>query len=143
MLINLNDEKVLDLHFINENLKNLEVLLTKHGIFQKAEFKEWFDDFKKVYGENLVTLQLYSVYALIYLIGYIFISKFVLKKKNSAFQIKSSLKLLKHIETEIRSNYKNLDLYVIRYFEPIFSLSEIENLGFLNKLIFYKAIIQL
>ncbi|MFX1377676.1 MAG: class I SAM-dependent DNA methyltransferase [Promethearchaeota archaeon] len=135
MLINLNDEKVLDLNFINENLKNLEVLLTKHGIFQKAEFKEWFDDFKKVYGENLVTLQLYSVYALIYLIGYLFISKFVLKKKNSAFQIKSSLKLLKNIETEIRSNYKNLDLFVIRYFEPVFSLSEIENLEFFNSLL--------
>ncbi len=135
ILINLNDESELDLGVINDNLKNLEVLLTKHDIFQKSEFREWFDDFKKIYGKKQVNLHLYSVYALIYLIGYVFISKFVLKNMHSGLHHKNFIKILKDVEIEIQSKFIGLDLFEIDYFNPILSLSENENLEFFNSLI--------
>jgi hypothetical protein len=133
--INSNGEKELDLSYINENIKNLEILLKKHDIFQKNEFKAWYNDFKKIYGEEQTNLHLYSVFALIYLIGYIFISKYILNNKEIRFYYENSLKILKEIEKEIKSNFANLNLFEINYFDPIFSLSETENLDKFKSLI--------
>ncbi|MFX0040090.1 MAG: class I SAM-dependent DNA methyltransferase, partial [Candidatus Heimdallarchaeota archaeon] len=124
-----------NLSHINENLKNLEAILTKHDIYQKSDFKAWFNDFKKIYGKKQVNLHLYSIFALIYLIGYVFISKFILKNKNILSQHAKSLKMLKNVETELYLTFNNLDLFKLNYFDPIFSLSEKENLEFFNSLI--------
>ncbi|MFX1549636.1 MAG: class I SAM-dependent DNA methyltransferase [Promethearchaeota archaeon] len=135
IVINPNDEQELNLSHINENLKNLEAILTKHDIYQKSDFKAWFNDFKKIYGKKQVNLHLYSIFALIYLIGYVFISKFILKNKNILSQHAKSLKMLKNVETELYLTFNNLDLFKLNYFDPIFSLSEKENLEFFNSLI--------
>jgi len=133
--VNPNDEKKLDLSYINKNLKNLEVLLTKHDIYQKREFREWFDDFKRIYGKKQTNLHLYCIYALIYLIGAAFISKFILKNENSLLQHKNFIKMLKKVGTQIKSNFNNLNLFNTKYFNPIISLYEKENLEFFNSLI--------
>ncbi len=133
--INSNDERELNISYINENLRSLEVLLNKHDIYQKCEFREWFNDFHPIYGKKQTNLHLYSVYALIYLIGYAFISKFILKNNNSLLQHKNFLKMLKKIEIQLESNFNNLELFNTKYFNPIVSLSEKENLEFFNSLI--------
>jgi SAM-dependent methyltransferase len=135
ILINPNDEKELDLDYIKDNLKKLEVLLTKHNLFQKIEFREWNDDFKKVYGKNQATLHLYCTSALLYLIGYIFISKFILKNEDLILYQKKDLKLLKDVKNELKSFLNSQDPFKINYFDPIFLLSENENLDFFNSLI--------
>ncbi|MFX1438512.1 MAG: class I SAM-dependent DNA methyltransferase, partial [Promethearchaeota archaeon] len=124
-----------NLSHINENLKNLEAILTKHDIYQKSEFKAWSNDFKNIYGKKQVNLHLYSIFTLIYLIGYIFISKFILKNKNLLSQHAKSLKMLKNVETELHVTFNDLDLFRLNYFDPIFSLSEKENLDFFTSLI--------
>ncbi|MFW9972864.1 MAG: class I SAM-dependent DNA methyltransferase, partial [Candidatus Odinarchaeota archaeon] len=45
------------------------------------------------------------------------------------------LKMLKNVETELHLTFNDLDLFRLNYFDPIFSLSEKENLDFFNSLI--------
>ncbi|MDX1798335.1 MAG: N-6 DNA methylase, partial [Candidatus Lokiarchaeia archaeon] len=112
------------------------ILLVKHDIFQKWEFKEWCDDFNKVYGKKQTTLQLYCINALLYFIGFIFISKFILRNKNSLFnQNKPFKEILRVVKSEIASIYTNIDLFGIKYFKPTISLSEKENINSIYSLL--------
>jgi len=135
ILINPNNKKDLDLSYINENIKVIEKILKNHNIYHENEFKEWLKDFKKIYGTKQTNLHLYVVFALIYLIGHVFISRFILKNKNLLLDHENSFKISKQVEEEINSNYINLDLFEINYFNPIFSLSEKEELELFNSLI--------
>jgi hypothetical protein len=133
--INPNGKIELDLNYIKDKLNSLEVLLTQHDIFKKHEYRAWLDDFKKIYGEKHVNLHLYCVNALIYFTGYIFVFKYILKKNISVLQDKISLKRLKEIEIKIQSGYENFNIFKIEYFNPIFSISKVENLEFFKSLI--------
>ena len=63
-----NDVKSdIDIHDINSKIIELESLLSQYGIHNDAYFKEWLDDFKKIYGDTETNLRLYINYSLIYL----------------------------------------------------------------------------
>ena len=135
VLVNPNNKKELDLNNIRENVKILENLLRKNDIYHENEFKEWINDFKKIYGKKETNLHLYVVFALIYLIGNVFISKFILKNKSSLLDSNKPTKILKKIKEDIIPNNKNLDIFEVKYFNPLFSLSEKENLDFFYSLV--------
>ncbi|MFW9819455.1 MAG: class I SAM-dependent DNA methyltransferase [Candidatus Thorarchaeota archaeon] len=135
ILIKPNHENELDPTFIKDHLKHLEVLLVKNDIFQKCEFKEWYNDFNKMYGKKHTTLRLYCIYSLLYFISYIFISKFILKHEKSLFRQKSPFKVLKVVQSELKYKIPNIDLFRIKYFKPIISISEKENINSFYSLI--------
>ncbi|MFX0022263.1 MAG: class I SAM-dependent DNA methyltransferase [Candidatus Hermodarchaeota archaeon] len=133
ILINPNNEHELDLTIIKVHLKNLECLLTTHNISDSSEFSKWSNDFKKLYGKKQVTLHLYCVYALLYYVGYVFINRFILNNE-IPFQ-KKGLSALKEIDINLKVKLNGLNLFEIKYFDPIFILSETENLEFFISLI--------
>lgn len=135
LLLNPKENYDFDFNIISENLKKLEIILRKQGFHNKNEFKEWQRDFKKIYGKKQVNLQLYIVHALIYSIGYVFISKFILKNEISLKNHTFSSNHIREIEGKLKSNYSNLNLLWIRYFNPFFSLSEKESLTFFYDLV--------
>ncbi|MFX0106544.1 MAG: hypothetical protein ACFE75_13800, partial [Candidatus Hodarchaeota archaeon] len=95
VLLDPNNKFDLDSNYINETLKKIESILIKNEIYHKKEFQEWLKDFKKIYGKKQANLRLYISFALIYLIGYVFIAKFFLKNKNSILNQNISLNNLK------------------------------------------------
>ncbi len=135
LLLSPKEIKELDFNFITENLKRIEDILTKNEIFEKEEFKLWKRDFKKIYGENQANLHLYVVVALIYLIGHIFISKFIIKNKNLVINHKIFVKNIREIEDYVKSRYTNHRIFSFRYFDPLFSLSEKQDLNFFCELV--------
>lgn len=136
ILLNPKENKDLNFHFINDNLNRLEIILEKHEIYNKPEFIEWRKDFEKIYGKKYTNLHLYIVSILIYSISYIFISKFILTKKNLLKNKIISHSVVREIEKEVKIKYKNLNIFRIEYFNPFFSLSEEIDLNFIYDLLF-------
>ncbi len=135
ILINPNNKNDLDLSYIVENIKNFERVLKNHDIHHENDFKEWSKDFTKIYGKKHANLQLYIIFALIYLIGYIFISKFILESNYSISDYKNFLRTLKKIEKDTKVNYKHFDLFEIEYYNPLFLILENEEMESFNSLI--------
>ncbi|MEE9378922.1 MAG: N-6 DNA methylase [Candidatus Lokiarchaeia archaeon] len=134
ILLNPKENKDVNFHLISDNLNRLEIILKKNEIYNKSEFIEWRKDFDNIYGKKHTNLHLYIVFALIYSISHVFISKFILKKtllKNNTI----SYNLIREIERDVKLKYKNLNIFWFRYFNPFFSLSEKEDLSFFYELI--------
>ena len=136
--INPNNKNDLDLKYIIEDIQKFKKILKNHNISNKNDYKNWSKDYAKIYGKKQANLQLYIIFALIYLIGYIFISKFIFKNKYSLSDYKDFLKTLKKVEKDIKLNYENFDLFKIKYFKPLFLLFEKEDL-----VSFYSLIIKI
>ncbi|MFX0137896.1 MAG: class I SAM-dependent DNA methyltransferase [Candidatus Hodarchaeota archaeon] len=126
-LLNSINKIDLDSHYISENLKKIEIILEKNEIYNKKEYINWFKDFEIIYSKKQANLRLYISFGLIYLIGLFFISKFILRDKSSLLNQNISLKNLKKVEENIKSNYKNLKIFGFKYFDPIFNLTEKED----------------
>ena len=126
-----NDVKSdIDIHDINSKIIELESLLSQYGIHNDAYFKEWLDDFKKIYGDTETNLRLYINYSLIYFIGVLFISEFILDKSSTLSKHDLSLKKLKNLEDQIRNRFKRHKIIEFDYFTPIFLVSEKKDLTF-------------
>ena len=126
-----NDVKSdIDIHDINSKIIELESLLSQYGIHNDAYFKEWLDDFKKIYGDTETNLRLYINYSLIYFIGVLFISEFILDKSSTLSKHDLSLKKLKDLEDQIRNRFKRHKIIEFDYFTPIFLVSEKKDLTF-------------
>lgn len=126
-----NDVKSdIDIHDINSKIIELESLLSQYGIHNDAYFKEWLDDFKKIYGDTETNLRLYINYSLIYFIGVLFISEFILDKSSTLSKHDLSLKKLKNLEDQIRNRFKRHKIIEFDYFTPIFLVSEKQDLTF-------------
>ncbi len=134
ILLNPKENKDVNFHLISDNLNRLEIILKKNEIHNKSEFIEWRKDFDKIYGIKHTNLHLYIVFALIYSISHVFISKFILKK-NLRQNNKISYNLIREIERDVKLKYRNLNIFWFRYFNPFFSISEKEDLSFFYELI--------
>ncbi|MFX1502993.1 MAG: class I SAM-dependent DNA methyltransferase [Promethearchaeota archaeon] len=130
-----NEFNELDLNFITENLKIIEDILRENKIFDKHEFKIWKIDFIKIYGKNQANSYLYVILALVYSLGYVFISKFIIKSQNHVVNYKIDIKSIREIEYSIKSRYNRLRIFSLKYFDPIFSLSEKQDLSIFYKLV--------
>ncbi|MFW9999340.1 MAG: class I SAM-dependent DNA methyltransferase [Candidatus Hodarchaeota archaeon] len=134
-VLNPNKIEELDSLYINETIIKLEKILRKYEIHSKSEYKRWIKDFENIYGKKQANLQLYIVFGLIYFIGHIFISKFILNYKKKVITHSTSLKNFIILEDDIKNNYENLKIFEIKYFNPLISLSEKEDLSIFNDLI--------
>lgn len=132
--LNLHNRKDLDLHFINEKFSNLVILLNKNEIYNEDEFKSWLNDFRKIYGEKHTDVRLYLASALLYFIGFSFISNFILNLNKNPFKTPF---LKRTIETEerIKKEYQNINIFNLNYFDPLLSLTQREDLSQFNELL--------
>ncbi len=46
------DKIDLDLHYVNNIISDLEILLVKNNIRNNYRFKQWLTDFQKIYGNK-------------------------------------------------------------------------------------------
>ncbi|MHA2006643.1 MAG: N-6 DNA methylase [Promethearchaeota archaeon] len=138
MLEKLTDNKNFDLdfHFINVTIKELEKILSKNDIQNELSFKEWVTDFNKIYGDNETNLKLYLGFALVYFVSLVFVEKFILKKNNQLSKQRNLLTKIKKLEDDLISKYPNLNIIEFRYFNPLISLAEKEDLRRFNDLIY-------
>ncbi|MFW9987988.1 MAG: class I SAM-dependent DNA methyltransferase [Candidatus Odinarchaeota archaeon] len=136
LLLSLKENNGLDFNYITENLKKIEDILRENEIFDKEEFKLWRKDFIKIYGKKHTSLQLYIISALIYLIGYIFINWFILKNQNLFNNRKINKESFRKVEDKVNLSYSNYSIFSFRYFNPLLSLSEQQDLD-----IFYEVVL--
>ena len=92
-------------------------------------------DFERIYGKKQADIHLYIVTSLIYFVGHVFISKFILENEELVGSHQGSSKNFKNLENTLNSQFKNLNLFELEYFIPLISLSEKENLSFFYNLI--------
>ena len=126
--LNPHSKKDLDLHFINEKLTNLVILLNKNEIYNEDEFKSWLNDFRKIYGDKHTDVRLYLTSALLYFIGFSFISKFILKFNKDSYKT-PFLKRTIETEEKIKRVYQNINIFNLNYFDPLLSLAQREDLS--------------
>ncbi len=134
-VLNPSDKKDLDFDFINTTIAKLEKTLKKHEIQNNLEFKIWQKDFERIYGKKQANSHLYIVTSLIYFIGHIFISKYILENEELVKTNKISLKNLKSFEANLNAQFKHLNLFEIEYYIPLIFLSEKEDLSIFTNLI--------
>ncbi|MHA2182953.1 MAG: N-6 DNA methylase, partial [Promethearchaeota archaeon] len=129
------DSLDLDLHYINDVIKNLEVLLVRNNIRSDYRFQQWLTDFQNIYGDKETNLRLYICNSIVYFVGLLFISKFILGEEDTFPENKIQFKDLKNFEKKIKVVLIDLNILELEYFKPFFSISERENLTLFTKLI--------
>ncbi|MFX1389778.1 MAG: class I SAM-dependent DNA methyltransferase [Promethearchaeota archaeon] len=136
IVINPKDENEFCLTDFLKSIKKLEFVLNNYKIYEKLEYKEWFDEFKEIYSKKEINLNLYIVFASIYLIGYIFVAKEILKKRISIPNVGRLLEFLQEVEDNINDKNNSLNIFELNYFNPIWRLSNEESLEFfLNSIV--------
>lgn len=134
-LLNLRNKKDLDLHFINEKLTNLVNILNKNEINNESEFKNWLNDFRKIYGYKHTDVRLYLASALLYFISYSFISRFILNLNNFSYKT-PFFKNTIETEDKIKREYQNINIFDLNYFDPLLSLAQREDLSQFDEILF-------
>ncbi|MFX1467620.1 MAG: class I SAM-dependent DNA methyltransferase [Promethearchaeota archaeon] len=130
ILLSSKEKLELDFQYISENLKKLGDIGIKNDLINEKQFKEWQKDFGVIYGVKQTDLRLYTVLFLIYLIGYVFISKYILDCNNILLNQNFSFNSFKKIEENTKIKYNHINIFEIKYFEPLFFLSKKEDLNF-------------
>ena len=110
------------LELIISKIGNLEVDLVKNDIPHDNRFIKWQDDFRVIYGEKNVDLQLYITHAIYYLMGYSFILEHVLLDEKDINFLDNNPNILDKIKEEIEKKYPNMHVFGFEYFDPIIEL---------------------
>lgn len=119
----------LDFDFIESEIEELETVLVKKEIRNNLHFIKWLKDFKEIYGKQQTTLKLYIAFALIYSIGLLFFSIFILGDTQSFFEKEESFIRLKDLEARIKANFDNTKIVDFDYFNPVIKFSEERDMG--------------
>ncbi|MFX1568161.1 MAG: class I SAM-dependent DNA methyltransferase [Promethearchaeota archaeon] len=130
-----SDKKDLDFDSVDKSIIKLKNTLIKHEIQNESEFKLWQKDFEIIYGKKEANIRLYIVSSLIYFVGHVYISRFIVKNEEFVKFLQDSLKNFKIFENNVNNRFKNLNIFELKYFLPIYSLSEKENLSYFHKII--------
>jgi hypothetical protein len=125
----------LDFDLINAKIEELEIIFIKKEIRRNLHFIKWLNDFKEIYSKKQTTLRLYIAFALIYSIGLIFTSKFILGKNPSLFEKEKSILKLKDLEARIKTKFNGMNIVDFDYFNPVIEFSDEQNLKVFNNLI--------
>jgi len=112
---------IFPIHLIENEIKNIEHLLTTKGILYNFHYIKWFDDFKEIYGDKQTNIRLYIRFALLYFIGHILILRFVLKKAIKTSNYHRLINNIKTLQEEIDQKFPSKSLFSIDYFEPFFT----------------------
>ena len=129
------DKIDLDLDYVNDVIRDLEIILDRNNIRSDLRFKQWLSDFQNIYGNKDTNIRLYICNSIIFFVGLLFISKFILGERKKFTKNSSLLENLKEFEIKIESIFQDLDIIEFEYFTPLYSISEKENLTLLNDLI--------
>ncbi len=121
--LSINKYKNLDIQVIVNRIKKLEKILIKNEITNDKEFNQWTQDFKDIYGNDYVNVQLYITLSLLYLLSLEFIAKYILKNESYLFKQKNPIEKYKKTIEEVENKYKNIKIFEFNYFEPILTLS--------------------
>jgi len=126
-------EKVMQFRFqlIEEDIKNLENLLIKSAIQENNDYKQWFDDFKKIYGKGYTSVRLYISFSIIYFIGHVLFLKEILKTDIEVLDDQSLIEKLKVLQIKTLRKYPDSNLFSLNYFNPFFNcLGKLETSNF-------------
>ena len=119
---NIYGNKSFNLEILNKDIKKLEDILLNHRIYEKTCFKTWDKDFKTIYSNEHITPRLYIIFALLYLVGHILISKLIFNNNRSNFNEFNLSEILKDNQAKSKSIFNNLKLFELPYFDPILEL---------------------
>jgi len=119
---NIYGNKSFNLEILNKDIKKLEDLLLNHRIYENTCFITWDKDFKTIYSNKHITTRLYTIFALLYLVGHILISKLIFNNNRSNFNEFNLSKILKDNLTKSKSAFNDLKLFELHYFDPILEL---------------------
>ncbi|MHA1915091.1 MAG: HsdM family class I SAM-dependent methyltransferase [Promethearchaeota archaeon] len=126
----------LDFHAINEKIMLLENIFSKYEIYGERRYKEWLEDFKKIYGKEDANLRLYTIFSVIYFFSIVFITHYILNERDVFSQNGKIFEELNRYEKKINLRFKNMNIGEIQYFTPILSLFEEEGLSILEDIIY-------
>ena len=110
------------LELIISKIGDLEDNLLKNDIPNDDRFIKWQDDFKMIYGEKSVNLQLYITHAIYYLMGYSFILEHVLLDEKDINFLDNNSNIFDKIKEETEKKYPNMQIFGFEYFTPIIDL---------------------
>ena len=119
---NIYGNKFFNLEILNKDIKKLEDMLLNHRIYKNDCFKTWDKDFKAIYNNKHITLRLYIIFALLYLLGHILISKLIINNNRSNFKEFNLSKIVKDNQAKNKSIFNNLKLFELHYFDPLLEL---------------------
>lgn len=123
---NIYGNKFFNLEILNKDIKKLEDMLLSHRIYNNDCYKTWDKDFKVIYNNKHITLRLYIIFALLYLVGHILISKLIINNNRSNFKEFSLSKIVKDNQAKNKSIFNNLKLFELHYFNPILELIKLD-----------------
>jgi SAM-dependent methyltransferase len=119
---NIYGNKSFNLEILNKDIKKLEDLLLNHKFYEKTCFKTWEKDFKTIYSNNHITPRLYVIFALLYFVGHILISKIIFNNNRSNLNEFNLSEILTDNQVKSKSIFNNLKLFELHYFDPILEL---------------------
>lgn len=114
--------KSFNLEILNKDIKKLEDLLSNHRIYENTCFKTWEKDFKTIYSNKHIIPRLYIIFALLYLVGHILISKLIFNNNRSNFDEFNLSEILTDNQAKSKGIFNDLKLFELHYFDPILEL---------------------
>ena len=112
------------LRLLQNKIGDLEENLLKYNILDDPCFKKWQDDFKTIYGEKIVNLQLYMSHSIYYLMGYSFIMEFILTNEMDILTLDKHPNTFKIINDTMEKRFPNMLVFDFEYFNPLIQLLE-------------------
>ncbi|MHA1256728.1 MAG: HsdM family class I SAM-dependent methyltransferase [Promethearchaeota archaeon] len=119
---NIYGNKSFNLEILNKDIKKLEDLLLNHRFYENTCFKTWEKDFKTIYSNKHITPRLYIIFALLYLVGHILISKIIFNNNRSNINEFNLSQILTDNQVKSKSIFNDLKLFELHYFDPILEL---------------------
>ena len=112
------------LRLLQKKIRGLEDNLLKYHILDDPRYKKWQDDFKIIYGEKIVNLQLYVSHSIYYLMGYAFIIEHILINQKDILILDKYQNIFKKVNEKMKKRFPNLQIFDFEYFDPVIQLLE-------------------
>ena len=109
--------KSFDINNFDYWLADLENLFKNHKINESPDYKEWYSEFKEIYGSENANFKLYSTYAALIIISMIFLQRYVLKDNEKVQKVFEDAENLKEVFEQIDNQVKEVKLIEFNYFK--------------------------
>ena len=112
----------IDFNTLDKDIIELELFLIKIKIYENSCYKNWIQDFERIYSVNDLNLRLYILFAIIYFLGIENIIQNVIIKEKSDINKISVLKTIKENQDNLKILNNKFNLLNLDYFEPFFEI---------------------
>jgi hypothetical protein len=109
---------------IESELHQFEEFLESTKIQQTIQYNKWYNYYVKIYGSKFTNLRLYTLFALLYFLGYLFILKFILKYSIVTYFERFTLEKFKNLQNKIKKKYNEKLFFFEDYFNPFLGILE-------------------